>query len=151
MSKKKYILENRLYNIGLVFLVLGIATILILKAVLPEGFEISPCMFYMATGYYCPGCGGTRAVLYLLSGNLLTSLVYHPLVLYVAGIYVVFMISHTIEKCEAIYYRRKKSTRERYPIMGLKFRPWYLYGAIVVIFVNVVVKNILIYMEIWHN
>ena len=151
MYKKKYILENRLYIIGLVFLIIGVVTILILKAVLPEGFKIRPCMFYTATGYYCPGCGGTRAFLYMLSGELWKSFIYHPLVLYSMSIYAVFMISHTIEKCEMIYYRRKKIDRERYPIMGLKFRPWYLYGAIVVIFVNVAIKNVLIYMEIWHN
>ena len=48
-----------------------------------------PCLFYCATGIYCPGCGGTRAVKYLLEGNLLKSLWYHPLVGYlvlVAGI-----------------------------------------------------------------
>ena len=21
-----------------------------------------PCLFHLATGYYCPGCGGTRAI-----------------------------------------------------------------------------------------
>ena len=41
-----------------------------------------PCLFRAMTGLYCPGCGGTRAVQYLLQGRLLLSLRYHPLVLY---------------------------------------------------------------------
>lgn len=41
-----------------------------------------PCLFHWITGLYCPGCGGTRAVKYLLKGQLLTSFIYHPLVLY---------------------------------------------------------------------
>jgi len=32
-----------------------------------------PCLFYCATGIYCPGCGGTRAVKYLLKGEILKS------------------------------------------------------------------------------
>ena len=42
-----------------------------------------PCLFHTLTGAYCPGCGGTRALIALLSGKLLLSFCYHPLVLYV--------------------------------------------------------------------
>ncbi|MCI8516940.1 MAG: DUF2752 domain-containing protein [Hungatella sp.] len=41
-----------------------------------QGF---PCLFHALTGLYCPGCGGTRAVGYLLHGDLIKSLQYHPL------------------------------------------------------------------------
>ncbi|MEG2700204.1 MAG: DUF2752 domain-containing protein [Hungatella sp.] len=43
-----------------------------------------PCLFQLITGLYCPGCGGTRAVRYLLHGQLQKSIQYHPLVLYMA-------------------------------------------------------------------
>ena len=46
---------------------------------------LHPCFFYQYTGLYCPGCGGTRAVLALLQGHVLQSLWYHPLVLYIAA------------------------------------------------------------------
>jgi len=46
----------------------------------------APCAFHLLTGLYCPGCGGTRAVQYLLKGQLWNSLQYHPLVLYAAVI-----------------------------------------------------------------
>lgn len=45
-----------------------------------------PCLFHLLTGLYCPGCGGTRAVKYLLTGHPVLSLCYHPLVLYGAAV-----------------------------------------------------------------
>lgn len=56
-----------------------------------------PCIFRRVTGMYCPGCGGTRAVVELLKGNILRSLWYHPVVVYTAGLYGWYLISNTIE------------------------------------------------------
>ena len=42
-----------------------------------------PCLFHRITGWYCPGCGGTRAIKYLLKGDIIKSLQYHPLIVYV--------------------------------------------------------------------
>lgn len=33
-----------------------------------------PCTFYLATGFYCPACGGTRAVISLFHGDILNAL-----------------------------------------------------------------------------
>ena len=41
-----------------------------------------PCLFHTMTGWYCPGCGGTRAFRYLLRGEWFQSFRYHPLILY---------------------------------------------------------------------
>lgn len=38
------------------------------------------CYFYRKTGYYCPGCGSTRAVLALLDGHPLLSVHENPLI-----------------------------------------------------------------------
>lgn len=43
-------------------------------------FKIPPCPFHSITGLYCPGCGSTRALGYLVHGRLLNSLRYNPLV-----------------------------------------------------------------------
>ncbi|MGI6108357.1 MAG: DUF2752 domain-containing protein [Eubacteriaceae bacterium] len=40
------------------------------------------CDFYRMTGFYCPGCGGTRAVLALLSGDFAGAFLFHPFVPY---------------------------------------------------------------------
>ena len=39
------------------------------------------CSFYVLTGYQCPGCGGQRAVHYLLNGHLKESFLRHLLFL----------------------------------------------------------------------
>ena len=41
-----------------------------------------PCLFHMVTGFYCPGCGGTRSVISLFHGHFIQSFIYHPLVLF---------------------------------------------------------------------
>ena len=49
-----------------------------------------PCVFHLLTGAYCPGCGGTRAAKALLTGHILTSLRYNPMVCYAAAVFVGF-------------------------------------------------------------
>lgn len=90
-----------------------------------------PCVMDFFFGIYCPGCGGTRAVKALLGGKVFLSLWYHPLVLYFAIIWGGFMITHTLERCGI-----KK-------IKGWKFHNWYLYGAVIILAVNCIGKNIL--------
>lgn len=58
-----------------------------------------PCVFQMLTGLYCPGCGGTRALWFLLHGDILKSLWYHPLIPYMAGILIWWMISEVRKRC----------------------------------------------------
>ena len=42
---------------------------------------LPPCQFHEWTGLFCPGCGATRAVHFLLQGDWKTSLHYNPLVI----------------------------------------------------------------------
>lgn len=49
---------------------LAIAAALFLAAHRPEaGGLFPPCLFHLATGLYCPGCGGTRAAYLALHGD----------------------------------------------------------------------------------
>lgn len=41
---------------------------------------LPPCLFHTITGLHCPGCGSTRALHALASGNLAAALGYNPLV-----------------------------------------------------------------------
>lgn len=125
--------ENVLYIIGwillLFLLVLGTA-----YGLWPELFRhLPPCLLHKLTGFYCPGCGGTRAVLALLRGKPVVSLVYHPFVLYTVCIGGWFMISQTVERL----------SKGRFAI-GMKYRDWYLWAALVLVCVNFLVKNILL-------
>lgn len=58
------------------------ATLLIFAAARPIRLlaaHFSACTFHEITGFFCPGCGNTRAVLALLRFDLLTSLGYNIL------------------------------------------------------------------------
>ncbi len=96
-----------------------------------------PCLFHLLTGYYCPGCGGTRAVQALLAGNLLRSFWYHPFVLYTTVVCGWFMVSQTIERISGGRIK-----------IGMHFREIYMWIAIAIIAVNCLVKNLA--MIVWH-
>lgn len=91
------------------------------------------CTFNKWTGFYCPGCGGTRAVFALIRGNVFKSLYLHPFVPYVAVIGGWFMISQTIERL----------SRGKIKI-ALHFRMIYVWIALALILFNVIWKNALL-------
>lgn len=51
------------------------------------------CPIHGATGGYCPGCGSTRAVHELIRGDVVGSLVCHPLVIPIVGLLAYLWIS----------------------------------------------------------
>jgi hypothetical protein len=95
---------------------------------------LAPCFFHRLTGYYCPGCGGTRAVRLLAQGKVIASFIHHPVVLYAAVLYVLFMCSNAAELL----------SRGRVRI-GMRYRDGYLWGALGLLLVNCVVKNVLLF------
>lgn len=126
--------ENVLYKLGWISIAIMIIGIVGLK-VFPDFFSrwMIPCPFHIITGYYCPGCGGTRAVKYFLSGRILKSFSYHPLVPYLGIGGVIFMVTHTLERVT------KGSVR------GIRFRGVYVYLMGVILVVQFIVKNVLVY------
>ncbi len=91
-----------------------------------------PCPFRVITGLYCPGCGGTRAVKLFLQGHWLMSFRFHPLVLY--GVLAV--------GAEALLFLTAlvKGKQKKYSGYGKEMA----YGAVAVVAVNFLVKNILL-------
>lgn len=130
MKKQKEV-EDQLFEIGLVLLVITIIGYFIYQWLLKDKITVHPCLVSLFLGFYCPGCGGTRAVNALFHGKLLQSLWYHPVVPYSAVILTGFMGSHALNRMGV-----KR-------IKGWKFHDWYLYAALGIIAVNFVVKNIL--------
>ena len=129
--KKSRTLEEEIYVIGLWFLLIGGTAVLIyFKLILPN-VEMPPCVAFSILGLYCPGCGGTRAVEALFHGQIIKSLWYHPLVLYGTVLYGTFMLTHTMAKMKIPGVR------------GMKFHNWYIYGAVILLFANWIIKNIL--------
>ena len=94
-----------------------------------------PCVFQELTGLYCPGCGGTRALKALLKGDVITSILYHPLILYVVFVAVLFAFSYLI-------YAKTKN-----PKFHLHFDNKYAYIGIGIIVINFVIKNYYLMFE----
>lgn len=128
-KKRDFRQEKTLYEAGVLLFLMGIFLIVTDK-ILDVKFTLPPCLFHKWTGYYCPGCGGTRAVKALLRGEVIRSFFYHPVVLYGAVLYSWYMVSHTIE-----YLSRGKFR------ISMPYREAYLYIAVVVILVQCVLKN----------
>lgn len=63
-------------KLGVLFLWVAavVATVLVYRMDPYAEHTLIPCMFYESTGYYCPGCGGTRGVHFLLHFDILNSL-----------------------------------------------------------------------------
>jgi len=46
----------------------------------PSEYGFFPkCLFFVATGFYCPGCGATRALHHLLNGRVIQAFGMNPL------------------------------------------------------------------------
>ena len=97
-----------------------------------ELYSASECYMYRMTGYYCPGCGGTRACIAFLHGHFLRSLLYHPVVPYTAVVYLVFMVSHSIELLSKGNFA-----------IGLRYRDNYIKFAGIIILIQWILRNFL--------
>ena len=104
------------------------AMVLAMRGKLP----LETCWIYEHLGVYCPGCGGTRAVLALLRGRLLAALYYHPAVPLLAAALAVYLPVQTV--CRLA---RRPAPR------WCRYRPWWLWGLIGLLLVNCLVRNVL--------
>ncbi len=92
----------------------------------------SPCLMHAITGWYCPGCGGTRSVMFLLTGHPMMSFIYHPLVLYTAIVIAYILLRHLFDMFRTKSFR----TQKKY------FRTTMLWVALLITVINFLVKNI---------
>ncbi|MCM1056391.1 MAG: DUF2752 domain-containing protein [Firmicutes bacterium] len=124
-------LEDELFRIGLAALAAVTALAVLYQCVFQKFFPAVPCFFSTILGIYCPGCGGTRALVALLRGQLLRAVWYHPFIPYFAFIYIGFMLTQGLQR---IGVKR---------IRGWKFHYWYLWVGVGIFAVNFIVKNVL--------
>ena len=129
--------EDILYGFGLIALFLFIIAVILIKANLIE-LPITDCMFFQLTGFYCPGCGGTRALIALLHFQLIDSLIYHCFVTYVVICYLVFMVIHTVH----LISRRKIKT--------ITFHMRYVVIGIILLIAQLIIKNGLVLLFDYH-
>ena len=87
-----------------------------------------PCLFHLMTGWYCPGCGGTRALGELLKLHIVKSFLYNPMVLYFAA-------------CAALLAAGRLLPRMTGGRVRIPYRHGYAIAAVVLAAGNFVVKN----------
>ena len=123
--------EQVAYKLGKIFLIISIVGVVLLW--ITDYRIISwfpPCAFFTRTGLYCPGCGGTRAVKYMLTGHFLKSLYYQPAILPATVVFLIFMVTHTIQR---IFPQGR--------IKGIRFRMVYVYVFLGLLVLNIIMKN----------
>lgn len=130
---KKFIKRERTafiwVNVGIIFC---LAVVLVwehlaLSELLPGG-----CAIHDFFHIYCPGCGGTRAVYYMIHLQPIKSFLYHPLVPFVTILLVEYYVGAVITLV------RKNGKRYYY------LRDWFCYVALGIILVNWILRNVLL-------
>lgn len=91
-----------------------------------------PCMLRELTGYYCPGCGGTRAFFSLLRGDILKSLYYNPIVVYAAVVMLCLLV-------RVIRFKIVEEDTNRALLPA-----WVFYMALIIVVANFLIKNLAI-------
>ncbi len=105
---------------------------LLLWAAMTSGFPVGLCWIYRTFGIYCPGCGGTRALLALAAGRPLRAFFYHPPAVLVLTALAVYLPVQTV--CRV----RKK------PVPAwCRYRPRYLWLLLALLVGNCLLRNIL--------
>ena len=140
--------EEVLYRVGLVAALVAATGFLVYSLGPQEQRDFlhrySFCVIYRFTGFYCPGCGGSRAVSELLRGNLLASLLYHPLAAYGLVLYIAFMGSHMAAHVTAWLRSRTGTGAGDGPrLRSLRWRTSFITAAVVLLIGNFVIKNVI--------
>lgn len=76
-KRKRIIFIFTLFNSLILLFTIGFCLIFEPKSVL-ENSPSYTCLFQKRFGIYCPGCGGTRSLAYLLSFDFINSFIYYP-------------------------------------------------------------------------
>ncbi len=121
--------NREFYFLGKIVFVIGIAGMIVFYVFGEPLLEQFPeCQFRSLTGLFCPGCGGTHAIMLLLRGHILKSFAAHPFVPYAVLVYITFMCNMFISR---------HVTRKRIRVMNLL--PW-IYIGIGIILLQWIVK-----------
>lgn len=90
---------------------------------------LPPCVFHEVTGFYCPGCGSTRSVRFLIRGDIGNSFIYNPIVPYTiiaTFIFLTFVVKYKISG--------KSLNKEK---IGLPM----LYIGVIILLLNWIIKD----------
>lgn len=125
--------EHVLYWLSIVIILIS-AVLLIIQFWVIDYFnrqDLLTCGMKAMFGIPCPGCGGTRAVVSLLRGNLLDAIYYNAFAVYCCIVYGVFFVTQTLQRI----------TKGK--VHGMKYRHIYLWLAIAILVVQYVLKLVI--------
>lgn len=94
----------------------------------PAFADLMNCKFKEVSGLPCPSCGGTRAVICLVHGQILKSLYYHAAVIYIVVLCVIFFITQSLQQL----------TKGR--IKGLCWHNWYWMTGLAIYIIQYILK-----------
>ena len=120
----RWLLFTRPGNRRLLFVPLALVILAVLF--LRFGLSILPdCLFFEATGLHCPGCGGIRATLSLLEGDVPSAIYYNPLIV---AFYLLLAVWYLLFCWNALFRRQYRRP--------FAFSPWqgYLFLGVVLLF-----------------
>ena len=104
----------------------------IVYAYLVGGKEGYVCDFYSFTGLYCPGCGGSRAVISLFKLDIISSVKYNIAVPFGIFVYVYYNVRGIIA---AVKKDREYFNKEKYMLCV---------AAVIILILNCIIKNLLL-------
>ena len=112
-------------------------------------FQEGSCTFSQKLHLYCPGCGGTRAVKYLLEGKILYSLLAHPIPVY-AGVILLRIwtaLLHNVivgrtSKRENMKTASKGGVAQTAPKLWPVFCHWEMWFILVVVFGFFILRDV---------
>ncbi len=135
MNKYKFTYGDKIiYIIGWLIAV-AMLTVYIISKVLGHAPSLPACLFHTITGYYCPGCGGSRAILAFFHGYLISAFCYHPVVaVFFVGYFVYMFLTslHLLSKGRTLL---------------IHARPIYLWILLILTISNCLVRNLV--LAIW--
>lgn len=89
------------------------------------------CLFLQATGLFCPACGGTRALGYLLDGRLQLALKYNAL----AVLSLPLVVYGTVTAFRLVFDRN-------YGPSDLKIAPFWIWSILALIIIFWIIRNL---------
>lgn len=130
---KTFSIEDKICLIISISLIFALIGFFVLDYILEvAGLTIfKQCAMKQIFGIPCPGCGGTRAIKCLLSGDILNAIYYNAFAVYSIIGYLIFLISQILQKL----------TKGK--IKGIKFKNWYIFSALVVLVIQYIIKLVL--------